>query len=134
MAMTELWVTPSPSSSFLEGIAFKVLLKRTCILSFQYEGASGDWDSGELRFRDVAAFKCTYLPALTAELIQSAYDKLVEVGSSEWLSDANLVRASSAITTPLRHLRICFDDGPCYEFLCADYEIACGGTSAAAPP
>lgn len=132
MAMTDLWMTPSPSSGFLEGVAFKVLPRRTCVLAFQYEGASGGWDSCELRFRDVAAFKCTYLPALPAEAIQSAYDKLVDVGSSEWLSEANLIRATAGKATPLRHLRICFDDGPCYEFLCADFEIT-GGEASTAP-
>ena len=119
--MTELWKTPSPSSGFLEGVAFKVLPRRTCVLSFQFEGANGGWETCELLFHGVAAFKCTYLPALTAEMIQSAYDKLVAIESTSWLRDANSVRRLEP--TPLRHLRICFDDGPCYEFLCAEFEV-----------
>jgi hypothetical protein len=130
--MTELWKTPSPSSGFLEGVAFKVLPGRTSVLAFQFEAANGGWETCELLFRDVAAFKCTYLPALTAEMIQSAYDRLVEFESSEWLSDANSVRRVEPRSP--RHLRICFDDGPCYEFLCAGFEIARSGTPAGDPP
>jgi hypothetical protein len=125
--MTELWKTPSPSSGFLEGVALKVLPKRSCVISFQFEDADGGWETCELLFRDVAAFKCTYLPALTAEMIQSAYDKLVEIESSVWLSDAKSVRRLEPIS--LKHLRICFDDGPCYEFLCAGVEIVSGGVT-----
>jgi hypothetical protein len=130
--MTNLWKTPSPSSAFLEGVAFKVLPRRTSVLSFQFEGMNGGWETCELLFRDVAAFKCTYLPALTAEMIQSAYDKLVEIESSAWLSDANSLRRVDPIS--LRHLRICFDDGPCYEFLCAGFEIGSGGAPIGGSP
>jgi hypothetical protein len=122
--MTELWKTPGASSGFLEGVAFKVLPGRTSVLSFQFEAANGGWETCELLFRHVAAFKCTYLPALTAEMVQSAYDRLVEVGSSSWLSEAHTARQREPIS--LRHLRICFDDGPCYEFLCGGFEIASG--------
>ena len=130
--MTELWKTPSPSSGFLEEAAFKVLPRRTCVISFQFEGANGVGQTCDLVFRDVAAYKCTYLPALTAEMIQSAYDKLVEIGSSTWLSDASSVRGLEPIL--LRHLRICFDDGPCYEFLCAGFELASRAAHIGPPP
>jgi hypothetical protein len=123
MAMTELWKMPSPSSG-LEGVAFKELPRRTCVLSFQYEDPDGAFATCELHFHDVAALRCTYLPALTADLIRSAYDKLVEIRNSPWLSEANSVRWDRP--KPLRHLRICFDDGPCYEFLCAEFEIVGG--------
>ena len=122
MSITEYWQTPSPSSNFLEGVAFRVLPKRTCSLSFKSEDANGNWETFDLRFREVAAFKCTYLPALTAEMIQSAYDKLVDMGESTWLAEARSVRTHANEGTPLRHLRICFDDGPCYEFLCTGFE------------
>lgn len=119
---TELWEPPSPSSSFLEGVTFIDQPQRVCGLSFSYEKSDGDQETCELRFRDVVAYKCTYLPALTAQMIRSAYDKLVDVGSSEWLREA--VGVSQDEGPPLRHLRICFDDGPCYEFLCGGFETA----------
>jgi hypothetical protein len=107
----------------LEGVTFKILPRRTCVLSFTYEGASGAWETSELRFDEVAAFKCTFQPALTAEMIESAYDKLVDMGSSSWLDEANRARVPEGAGTVLRHLRICFDDGPCYEFLCPRFEL-----------
>ena len=126
MAMTELWKSPSPSSSFLEGVLLKVLPKRSCVLSFSTEGASGGWEAFELRFHEVAAFKCTYLPALTAEMIRSAYDTLVNLESSAWLAEASSVRSDPSEAGLLRHLRICFDDGPCYEFLCTGFDAVRG--------
>jgi hypothetical protein len=124
MAMNTLWQTPAPSSGFLEGVSLKVLPKRVCTLAFRYEGTEGRLDSCELRFAGVEAFKCTYLTSLTVEMIESAYDKLIDVGSSQWLDEA-ITAANRRGTMPsLKHLRICFDDGPCYEFLCTGFEIA----------
>jgi len=119
--MSELWSAPSPSSGFLKEASLGILPQRSCILSFTFEGASGDPETCELRFREVVAFKCTYLPALTVEMIRSAYDKLVDVENSPWLAEARSVRTMEGDAS-LRHLRICFDDGPCYEFLCKGFE------------
>jgi hypothetical protein len=115
----------------LEGVVLRELPARTGVLSFQSEGDDGGWESSELRFYGVEAFKCTYLHALTSEMISSAYDKLVDMGSSQWLGEVNAVRARLGLTTSLKHLRICFDDGPCYEFLCAAFEVAVGGMPSA---
>jgi len=109
------------SSGFLKGVAFKELPRRTCVLSFQYEDPDGGFATCELRFHDVAALRCTYLPALSADMIRSAYDKLVDIRSSAWLSEANSIRPDEQES--LRHLRICFDDGPCCEFLCRGFDI-----------
>jgi hypothetical protein len=123
MTQNELWFTPTPSSGFREGVVFAALPQRVCDLSFYYEGASGNWDGCVLRFNEVAAFKCTYMPALTSEMIESAYDKLIDMGNTAWLEEAALVQARRSRGVPLRHLRICFDDGPCYEFLCRGFEV-----------
>ena len=77
----------------------------------------------ELRFSNVTAFRCTYLPALSVEMIESSYDELIDVGKSEWLSEVARLLENKGIQTRIKHLRICFDDGPCYEFLCADFEV-----------
>jgi len=122
MALTELWHTPSPSSGFLEGVALQILPHRVCVLSFRYEGANAGWEKGELRFLEVAAYKCTYMGALTVEMVESAYDRLVDMGSTQWLLEAITAQAARGGSAPLRHLRICFDDGPCYEFICTGFE------------
>jgi hypothetical protein len=124
MAMKTLWQTPAPSSGFLEGVSFKVLPKRTCALSFQYESLEGQMETCELRFVGVEAFKCTYLTSLTVEMIESAYDRLVDLGASQWLHEVKDVFKTQGASPALKHLRICFDDGPCYEFLCSGLELA----------
>lgn len=120
--MITLWKCPSPSSSFRSGVAFKTLPKRSSVLIFEYEGPDDGWLRMELKFIEVVALRCTYLPALTAELIQSSYDSLVDMGLSPWL--AEVLGDHSGQLSGLRHLRICFDDGPCYEFLCREYLVS----------
>ncbi len=127
MTKKTLWKTPAPSSGFLEGVSFKVLPKRVCVLSFQYENADAQPRSCEIRFSEVAAFKCTYLISLTKEMVESSYDELIDYGGSQWLDEAKAEAKLMAIpgrsSPDLKHFRICFDDGPCYEFLCAKFEV-----------
>jgi hypothetical protein len=47
-------------------------------------------------------------------MISSSYGKLVEVEGSAWLAESLAVRGRPHGTV-LRHVRITFDDGPCYE-------------------
>jgi hypothetical protein len=118
-----LWHTPSPSCGFVEEAALQVLPGRTCVISFTHEGRDDALETIALRFHDVVAFKVTYLHALPAEVIQTAYDRLVDVGQSPWLAEANAVAARSGDGVRRRHLRICFDDGPCCEFICKEHEV-----------
>src|SRR5918998_1158433 len=83
MAQT-LWTLPVPSTALLEGVAFQKLLGRTCALLFSYE--DDDIVQMSLLFEHVEAFKCTYLSACTVEMVETAYDKVVDVGSTDWLT------------------------------------------------
>ena len=100
-----------------------VLPRRACSLSFQFENSNGGFESCELIVLGVEAFKCTYMTSLTVEMIESAYDKLVDVGESDWLRASRNVNCATGTPASLKHLRICFDDGPCYEFLCGHHEV-----------
>lgn len=90
---------------------------------FKYESDTGEFRSCELRFLGVEAYKCTYLTSLTVDMIESAYDELVDMGETVWLAEAKLVAQQRGQLPNLKHLRICFDDGPCYEFICLDFEL-----------
>jgi len=79
-----------------------------------------------LKFFDVVALKCTYMSGLTVEMIESAYDRLVDMGSTPWLIETAAAHAARGGSVPLRHLRICFDDGPCYELICPGFEARTG--------
>jgi hypothetical protein len=121
-----LWEMPVPSSALTRGASFAALLKRECELSFYIEGADGDKKAG-IVFDGVEAYKCTYMTARSVEMINVAYDKLVRLDGSPWLAE---VKANSSeyytkrLGAPkqLQHLIICFDDGPCYEFICVGFK------------
>jgi hypothetical protein len=73
-----------------------------------------------LSFEGTELFSCTYLTSLTAEMIQLAYGKLVDLGKTELLNRTSIKSKKNG----LRHLMICFDDGPCYEVVCKGFSHA----------
>lgn len=121
--MQVLWELPLPSSGRTKGPHLGVEPGRVHTLTFEGEDIEGMLHTIELMFSDVKAFKCSYLHALSAEMIQSSYDRLVELGDSDWLKEVRKEAAPHRSSESLRHLRICFDDGPCYEFICTEYQI-----------
>lgn len=74
-----------------------------------------------LLFEGVEAFKCTYLTSCSAEMFNVAYGKLAGIEGSRWLDEMKNTGGPSC-ASELRHLMICFDDGPCYEFVCTGYK------------
>ena len=118
-----LWTLPVPSTALLRSPIFQVLLSRSCALFCEYENDDGDLVSLKLLFEGVQAFKCTYYKACTIEMINTAYDKVVDIGSTEWKAKikARLVSSDQDILG-LKHLMIYFDDGPCYEFICRNFQ------------
>ena|SRR5882724_5792066 len=121
MAQT-VWNLPVPSTALLSGAAFHQLLGRTCALAGEYEDDDDNVVSLKMLFDGVEAFKCTYYMACTLNMSSMAYDRVVDLGPTEWLTQiqSQLVE-SQEDATGLRHLMICFDDGPCYEFICRSF-------------
>jgi hypothetical protein len=121
--ITEVWKLPVPATALLAEPAFAQFPGRRCELSFNIEGENGEPRKVCLLFDGVEAYKCTYLTSLTQEMINVAYGKLVRLGMTPWLIhslDSNK-KFSAMQKKDLQHLMICFDDGPCYEFICADF-------------
>jgi hypothetical protein len=126
------WQLTVPSTSFVVSPLFESRPRRVCALSWKYE-ANSEFVKlpkegiirQELVFGGVAAFKCTFERLCGAELINLAYDAVVDLGETEWLaalrarSEGLLVR-----NIPLRHVAIFFDDGPCYEFICERVQVS----------
>lgn len=128
IAMTvELWKLPVPATALAKGPTFAMLMKRQCEISFHIEGDDGDTPKISLLFDGVEAYKCTCLTSCTAEMFNTAYGKVVRLESSSWLKDVLKVSEGRS-TSPrdLQHLMICFDDGPCYEFICRDFKVVGG--------
>jgi hypothetical protein len=123
MAKT-LWTLPVPSTALLSDVSFQPLPNRACALLCEYEGEDDSVMSLKLLFGGVEAFKCTYQSACRPDMIEAAYDKVVDVGPTEWLAtiQEQLVRWG-AETGEVKHLITYYDDGPCYEFICRSFRI-----------
>lgn len=132
-----LWKMPVPSSALTRGPSFVVLMKRQCELSFWIEDEAGEKKIGVV-FDEVEAFKCTYMTARSVEMINTAYDKLVQIEGSQWLAEvkancADYYAKRQATRKDLEHLMICFDDGPCYEIVCGGFREERGLKNGASP-
>ena len=112
-----VWTFPHPSTAINTGPCLVNEGSRCLSVSIWFERADALEDKVELRFAGVEFYSCTFLTSLTAEMVQVAYDKIVSLETSDLLR-------SFAIRRPehvgLRHLMTCFDDGPCYQFLCRE--------------
>lgn len=118
-----IWTLPVPSTALLSDPVFQKLPGRTCALAAEYEDDDDNVVSLKMLFEGVEAFKCTYYRACTIDMID-AYDIVVDLGSTEWLTqiESQLV-SSHENASGLRHLRTYFDDGPCYEFICRSFRV-----------
>jgi hypothetical protein len=124
------WQLPVPTTSFVAGPTLKA--GHTSTVSWTYEGDSefartkkdGIYRQ-ELNFEGVVAYKCTYSLFCSLEMAKLAYDKVVDLGETEWLSTLR-IRASSlhGKANSLKHLAIFFDEGPCYEFVCEAVRVS----------
>lgn len=107
---------------FVKDAELKISSKRSCSLEFDYE-IGDEIRQCALTFSNVVSFRCTYHPALTIEMIKTSYDTLIELKNSEWLLLVRKEMKNCGFHFEVRHFRICFDDGPCYEFLSEHIEI-----------
>ena len=121
--MKTLWTLPMPSSGRDDGPDIQVRPGRECVLAFECEDSGAVTHYFELIFANVKSFRCTYLHALTTEMIES-YDRLDDVGDTSWLEEVRSQTVNYLPNERLRHLRICFDDGPCYEFICEGFDVS----------
>lgn len=127
---TNVWKMPVPVTAIYRGPSLTVLPRRQCEIAFSIEDEREGERTITLRFEGVEAFKCTYLTALGSvdrDLFKKAYGNLIEVENSSWLREIEKARNeyhSRMPQTPkrVRHLMICFDDGPCYEIVCEAVE------------
>lgn len=136
---TNLWSAPVPLTAIMQGPFFEVLAQRRCEIRFSVEGEDGSAEWLTLGFEGVEAFKCTYLTSLGSvdrDLRKQAYGTVISIESSRWLTEVQqsyteYCRAARVVPNELRHLMICFDDGPCYEFICSKFGDSSGSQQGA---
>lgn len=118
-----VWKSPVPSTAYLREVDVQIGLGREIALVFQFEGADGTLREGRISFKDVVLHRTTYLYAIRAEVIEQAYDRLVDMGSSPELRDLFDVLRANGRSTEVRHFQICFDDGPCFDLFARAFEV-----------
>ena len=122
---TELWKLAVPATSLLKRPVFLVLPKRECELYFHFEDGNGRWSRFFIQFSGVEAFKCTYPTSCDTLKLKAAYGKLIGLADTPWLAEIRQIyNRRMTPAKELQHLMICFEAGPCYEFICVDYALS----------
>jgi hypothetical protein len=120
-----LFEMPVPSYTLLPGgPTIPMESGRRFVVRCDFENIeSGRRERLSLVFDGIEAFKQTNYLACDIELIQKAYERVVDLGESEWLLKVRSNLAASRASTPgdLRHVGIFFDDGPSLEFICSEF-------------
>ena len=127
------WELPVPSTSLLNEPTIEEL-RPGLVLNIEYEADSEFVKTpraGIIRqrlfFEGVVAFKCTNSLLCDVEIINLAYDKLADLGQTEWLSSLQTqpewLRKELSLDA-IRHVAIFFDEGPCHEFICRGISIS----------
>lgn len=119
-----IWKLPVSCSLLVREPKLTKGLRRRYTLSLEWENEDADRDGkAELRFEGVESYRVTHLWSLTIEMLEPGFGELVELPPSDWLRRSMDVRLGRPPGVVLRHFRMCFDDGPCYEFLCTDCQV-----------
>lgn len=109
MNALDVWQLPCMSQEFDQGPVIRQGFDEFTI-SYDFEVDSGEYLWEDLIFTGAVAFAFTAVQHCTQDQV-TAYDKLQEIESSEWIKELPDAPA------PLRHYRIFFDDFGCYEIL-----------------
>jgi hypothetical protein len=117
-----IWRSPSPSSGYYRGPTVELRPKREIAITFEFADADDKMRRGELIFRNVVHYRTTYLWALTADMIHDAYDRVVDMGRTRELAEIKSAMRANQRQDDVRHFRLCFDDGPAFDFIAASFE------------
>ena len=119
-----VWTLPLPSTNMVGEPKLISLQHKRFQLSFSLAEESGNTCKYAIEFTKVEAYKCTYLTSCSVEMITTSYDKLVMCSDTQWMSEVKAIAERvSGLEKNLKHYRIFFDDGPCYEFLCENISV-----------
>lgn len=115
-----IWQLPSMSQEFLDGP--QVLMTRSSVtIKYDYETSTGEYQWASMVFRGVFGFAFTTYRACSVAQIRS-YDTLVELESSDWVTEL-LSGWPDVLERPVvHHYRIYFDDIGCYEIAATHFE------------
>lgn len=118
-----LWELPFPSTA-LCGDVVMIHPGATAWMVFSYcdiKNVSAAYNSG-LKFKHVQAFRFSCEPFATLSALD-AYDKIIEIESSEWIQQLKAINAKVCDFWGLRHFGIYLDSNGFYEFLASEFEV-----------
>ncbi|HXA30580.1 MAG TPA: hypothetical protein VN193_17755 [Candidatus Angelobacter sp.] len=108
----DVWAMPFKSQEFARGPEL-VQHRDTASLRLDYETRTGAYAWKIVHFVGVSAVEFTAWSSCTPDQV-SAYDRFVEVESSEWLPTLHDLPEGT------HHFRVFFDDVGCYEVAATD--------------
>lgn len=117
-----IWKCPVPSSGFLRGVSLQFRPRREVVIAFDFEDSDDKIRSVELIFKDVVHYRVTYLDAMQVDMIKEAYDQVVVHVDSQILREIHKSLKDNDRILSIFHFRICFDDGPCFDFIASSFE------------
>jgi hypothetical protein len=117
-----IWQSPVPSTAFFLDVSVQIKPGREIVLTFKFEDEKDQIRTVDLIFRDVVHYRTTYLPALRSQMIVDAYDKVVDLGNSDDLIGIASSIKENGWRIEITHYRVCFDDGPCFDFFASGFE------------
>lgn len=121
---TVLWELPEPSTARVSPFVLTRLRGGTLEIRVDYD-RDGDAFNIGVRFDAVRAFRFRAELYATPWQIRDAYDSLVEVLPSAWVSE---LRADAPSTSRdewvMRHFMITIDGAGCYEAIARDFSIS----------
>ena len=120
--LTTLWKMPFLSGALAHDPSCVVSGDRV-ILELTAENEYDQIVSVRLIFDGVQVFRRTADPAKTLAMIEVAYNEVVDRGDTPWLREVTAETKARRRGQPLRDLIICFDEAPCYEFVCTSFSL-----------
>ena len=92
------------------------------LISYTFPTKENDFTNGEIRFKNVCAYRWTTHMSCSVEMIE-AYDKIVEIDSSEWAKELRELQIEKGYPVQVHHYRVFFDSEGCYEIVAESFLV-----------
>ena len=115
---------PVASTFLFQGPKLVELPRRNYALVCEFESDNvSNVERLVLFFEQTEAVRVTFHNSCDSYLIQNAYDRVINLGKTEWLQEIRRRNAhDEKLLEGLKHFALYVDDGPTFEFVCAGFQ------------